>query len=152
MGRQVGYWKFLISVVLMGIWVHPVLAQLSVIPAEPQVGDTVRVEVRSGFGTMCWVDTGQTCEIGSGDSLRFTVYVDYCRGQPFCVCAQYPRSYDRICNFGVLPAGTYTVVFTERHDSPYDPEETHTSSLQFTVSNPTPVHRQSWGRIKILYR
>jgi hypothetical protein len=152
MGGQVGYWKVLISVVLMGIWVHPVLAQLSVIPPQPEVGDTVRVEVRSSFGTGCWLDAGQTCEIGSGDSLSFAVYVDYCGGGPPCFCAQFPRSYRRSCDFGVLLAGTYTVVFTERHDSPYDPIGTFTWSLQFTVSDLTPVHRQSWGRIKILYR
>ncbi len=141
--------------VLLGIWARPALAEpyaLNVVPSQPVVGDSVRTVANGVFGMMCWTLTGQTCAIVPGDTLSFTVDVDYCEGLPGCTCVLLVVYYERVCNFGPLPAGTYTVKFTERHSSPYDTEPTTTSLLTFTVTGATPARQPSWGRIRVLYR
>jgi hypothetical protein len=57
-----------------------------------------------------------------------------------------------LINFGVLPAGTYTVVFFEYHNNIYDPLLSHSESTTFNVRATTPVQRATWTRLKLVYR
>ncbi len=152
MNAKLRCWTLSVGVVLVAIWAEAGQAGLRIVPAAPQVGDTVRVEVDSWFPSTCWRDTGQTCAVGPDDSLKFTVDVGYCSGMPSCGCALVIVPYHRVCDFGVLPAGSYIAVFTERHVSPYDPEPGFTWSLPFSVIGPVPARTHSWGRIKTLFR
>ena len=82
-----------------------------------------------------------------------TVGVEYCEGRaPDCGCALMVYTYRRVCNFGLLPAGSYTFVFTERHDSPYDPIQTFSQSAELTVRDVTATVRRTWGAVKSFYR
>jgi hypothetical protein len=126
---------------------------VTVVPAEPQVGDSVSVRADLSYNRTCWAIVSQTCGTESADTLQFTLSVEFCLNHPSgCICADFPVHYVRTCNYGQLAAGTYTVVYTELHNSPADPFSTFTDVLQFTVTEATAVSRHSWGALKLLYR
>ncbi len=137
---------------LVGLLSQPAAASITIIPPQPTVQDSVKVKVYSQFPMACWRDLSQDCRDCLSDTLSVTVDVDYCHGRPSCICAAFPYSYQRVCNFGLLPAGTYTVTFTELHSNVYDPISTFTQSVRFVVSNVTPTRTTTWGRLKLLYR
>ncbi len=154
MERWTRLWGFVLGVALVTSWAGAARAEMyemTILPPQPHVGDTIRVLAKGAFSASCWRDTSQTCAIVAGDSLKFTVDVDYCEGHMGCGCLTVMIYYDRTCTFGPLPAGSYAVVFTERHIW-YDPEPTVTTVLPFTVTDATPVREGSWGRVKVLYR
>ena len=142
----------LVGMLLIGCCTSAATAGIIIIPAQPTTHDSVRVRVGSRFSDTCWHDTTAVCQQVPPDTLTTTVHVIYCGGRPFCVCGAFPYSYTRVCNFGILPAGSYTAIFIERHDPTNDPIGTSTQSVQFTVVAPTPVLRKTWGRLKRLYR
>jgi len=127
-------------------------AGIAISPAQPTAQDSVKAIVQSGFPALCWHDVGQTCSMDQPDTLSVTVDVDYCNGGPPCNCGQFPHGYQRSCNFGTLPAGSYVARFTELHRNPDDPIHTFTQSLRFTVGASTPTLRRTWGKLKAHYR
>ena len=135
----------------VGFFTRPATAMLTIVPAEPSVQDSVTVKVESGFLSLCWHDAEQECNSSRPDTLSITVDVDYCGGAPSCRCAELPHGYKRTCNFGLLPAGSYTAIFTELHSSVYDPIATFNQTVHFAVNTITPVLQHTWGTLKLYY-
>jgi len=127
-------------------------AQISVDPPSPTVGDSVKVVVKNSFPTLCWTVLGTNCTPLVGDSLYVIVDVNYCNGAPSCTCALFPLDYQRTCNFGLLPPGSYVAAFFENHVNPFDPISSFVIAQPFTVTGPTPSLRRSWGSVKAHYR
>jgi hypothetical protein len=123
-------------------------------PAHPTSADSVRVTVSNDFGSRCWAISQPSCTPVLLDTLATIVTLNYCSGDPICACNDFPFTYQRTCNFGVLPAGTYIAVFTELHINPYDPLHTFTQTLGFTVVDGTSVAtlRRTCGALKTIYR
>ena len=79
--------------------------------------------------------------------------MDYCEGLPTCMGAQVVIDYVYTCIIDPMPAGTYTVQFTEQHVNRHDPLPTLTRFAAFTVTTPvTATSRRSWGSLKSIYR
>jgi len=127
-------------------------AQILVAPPSPTTGDSVKVTVKNSFPTLCWTVLGTNCTPPVGDSLYVIVDVNYCGGAPGCTCALLPQDYTRVCNFGLLPPGSYVAAFFENHVNPADPQSSFVIGQPFTVTGPTPVLRRSWAAVKSHYR
>jgi hypothetical protein len=127
------------------------IAAVTVSPVNPTTSDSISVRVSSGFRTLCWFDTDQSCITNHSDTLSVIVTIQYCSGAPMCNCGQFPRGYDRTCHFGPLPVGSYIASFTELHINPNDPASTFTQYAAFTVTSLTPTVTASWGRLKLHY-
>jgi len=112
----------------------------------PTIADPVHVVAHSGFGNLCWGVTSTDCARIGPDTVQVTVATVHDTGGG---CPDMVYSYERTCDFGLLPAGTYVAVFTELHD-PLLPSSTAT--LAFTVTAPTPVVHVRWGTLKAHYR
>ena len=125
---------------------------ISVSPPTPAVGDSVRVTVKSGFPGGCWTVLSTNCTPLVGDSLYVIVDVQLCGGAPNCPCTFFPVHYERSCNFGLLPAGSYVAAFFENHVNPFDLISSFVIAQPFTVTGPTPVPRRSWAAVKSHYR
>jgi hypothetical protein len=133
--------------------VRPALAaEISIDPPSPTVGDSVKVVVKNSFATLCWSVLETSCSSAPADSMYVIVDVNYCGGAPSCVCGLFPQDYQRLCNFGLLPAGSYVAAFFENHINPFDPLSSFVIALPFTVTGPTPVVRRTWGKVKAHYR
>ena len=130
----------------------PSRAGLLVEPAQPGPQDSIRVTVSTFFSATCWDDLDTLCAFRGPDTLAVTVRVQYCRGQPSCICLMYPFTLTRTCVFAPLPEGTYRVLFTEPHVNPYDPMPSASETLSFVVRGPVPAVQQSWGRLKAIRR
>ncbi len=145
-------WAVLLPFLILCVLATPCGA-LGVSPVAPTTSDAVTVSTDIYVPTTCFQIAGQTCEVASADTLRFTVDVVYCNNQPVnCICGLYPVHFVRSCNFGTLPAGPYTVFYTELHNSPGDPMVTVTQVFTFNVTALVPVLDHSWGQLKLLYR
>ena len=127
-------------------------AQISVDPPTPSVGDSVRVTVKNEFRGGCWSVLSTNCTPLVGDSLYVIVDVQMCGGAPNCPCTLFPVPYERTCNFGLLPAGSYVAAFFENHVNPFDPVSSFVIGQPFTVTGPTGVPRRSWAALKSYYR
>ena len=127
-------------------------AQVSVAPPTPTTGDSVMVTVKNTFSAGCWTVLSTNCTPPVGDSLYVVVDVQYCGGAPFCPCTLFPVDYTRVCNFGLLPPGSYVAAFFENHVNPNDPVSSFVIGQPFTVTGPTPVFRKSWAAVKSHYR
>ena len=131
---------------------RPAAGAVTVLPTEPTTADTVMVTARVDFPMGCWTIQDQACATGAPGSLAITLDVQYCGGYPSCFCSEFPVTFYRTCKFGPLPAGLYTVLFTEHHINPYDTLQDYTETASFVVTAPTPILRRSWARLKAIYR
>jgi hypothetical protein len=132
---------------------RPAQATIKIVPTHPTPADSVYVTVGGGFSDLRWNDIGQaSCLTTQPDTLAVSVAVNFCHGLPGCSGGQFPFSYTRTCSFGRLAVGTYVVMFTELHLNSSDPLPTVTQTIQFTVSDPTPALRRTWGALKTAYR
>ena len=119
-------------------------------PPEPTEQDSISIEVRHGFGDGCWSITHHVCSSVAGDSIAIDVYALDVH-QYGWTCTAEVWSYGYTCDYGRLPLGLYTVVFTEHHDSLRWPEP-RIEIVDFEVRPETPAEATSWGRIRALYR
>jgi hypothetical protein len=110
------------------------------------------VVVGNSFSAGCWVLVSKACSTVGSDTLAVGTTIDYCHGEPFCMCSDFPIGYQSYCNFGLLPPGTYVAKFTETHPNTSDPIHTFTRTVSFSVDAVTPALRHTWGALKSIYR
>lgn len=127
-------------------------ASLRVSPVHPTNTDSVLVVVSNTFSSGCWWLVSTECSTVNGDTLSVGTTMDYCHGEPFCSCNDNPWGYQKYCNFGLLPPGTYVAKFTEGHPNTSDRIHTFTQTLSFSVDAVTPTLRRTWGSLKSIYR
>jgi hypothetical protein len=127
-------------------------AMIWVSPTNPTSTDSVKVNVGDWYGASCWTQSEAGCLAATPETLSVVVTVNYCSGAPSCMCTFNPGGYQRTCNFGPLPVGTYVAKFTEIHINSFDPIPTTTVVISFTVGTSTPSLRRSWAGVKTIYR
>lgn len=139
--------------VAASLFSHTAGATVLVLPFTPTPSDSVQLQVVDEFpSTFCWQIVQTECRFAAPDSCILTNTLQYCHGDPGCVCLAQPEAFTRSCSFGPLPPGDYKAVYLERHLNPADPRDLTPQSVVFTVVAPTPVLRRSWGRLKAIYR
>jgi hypothetical protein len=141
-------------VLVAGVGIHhgmAAAAQISIDPPSPSSGDSVKVTVKNSFSMGCWTVLSTNCTPLVGDSLYVIVDVNYCNGAPSCVCTLFPVDYTRVCNFGLLPVGSYVAAFFENHVNPADPLSSFVIAQPFTVTGPTAALRRTWAAVKSYY-
>jgi hypothetical protein len=125
---------------------------ITISPPAPNPSDSVYVIFDGEFALGCWDVESWTCTRPSADSVVVTANIQYCAGQPSCVCTAFPEVYQVICDFPPLPVGVYTAVYREVNLNVYDYRAPVVMSREFTVTGPTPAMRRSWAKVKAYYR
>jgi hypothetical protein len=127
--------------------------QLTITPATPTSVDSVHVVWTNEFSMgLCWKVQSRTCTTAAPDSVLIIADIQYCNGAPGCFCTAQPTPYQVACDFPPLPPGTYRAVYRERNLNPADIRTNSPFEVLFTVGQPTPSLRRSWGRLKAIYR
>ncbi len=114
----------------------------TIVPEEPQDGDTVSLIVAGDMPDGCW-------SLANVDGYLISL-ADGAAEEIDCIMVLVP--FEATFELGALMTGVHQVLISEFHDSVRNPGLwTHT--VQFTVGNPpTPAPTSNWSRIKALYR
>ena len=141
------------SLVLCAVASSARARQLTVTPALPTSADSVHLVWTAEFSMgLCWKVQSRTCTTTAPDSVLIIADIQYCNGEPGCVCTTAPTPYRVTCDFPPLPPGTYRAVYRERNLNPTDTRTSPPFEVVFTVSDVTLSLRRSWGRLKAIYR
>ena len=143
----------LLAVAALGICTRLARADAIVLdPPVPNPSDSIGVTFHGEFPMGCWDVDSRTCLFVGPDSVIVQANIQYCSGNPGCFCTAFPEVYQVACLFPPLPVGTYKAVYREIVLNPNDPRAPVTMTREFTVTGPTGIARQSWGRVKAFYR
>ncbi len=142
-------WAIALAVAVLVFTPSRAGSTIFVSPANPTEADTLRITVSQGFSGSCWRNVDHACLAVRADTLEIVASIQYCEGQPSCLCADVPSSYAFTCVVGRLPHAAYRVFFHEVRLNWADPRPVRVEGLRFTVGASTPATRTTWGRLKI---
>ena len=125
------------------------LTSIHLLPLEPIDTDPVRVEAWGGFDG-CWGMGNYNCFLFWDNHIEFDLFA-FDGWRPGFTCPQSVWGFKLPCELGVLPAGHYSVVVTEHHQSLRYPDP-DVMTLEFDVLPSTSVRPMSWGLIRAMFR
>ncbi len=127
---------------------HAYIASMTITPPNPTDEDAVSLSVAGWLPDSCWSLGDYSVTVGPFSILVDIDSID--EWLPGLVCLQYVIPYGFVWEFGALAPGHYVVTVRETRYSLREPG-VDTATVEFDVTDSTPVEPESWGRIKGLY-
>jgi hypothetical protein len=130
---------------------HAGIQPPQVLPPQPTESDPVRVHVDGDYYDGCWYLIRSWCGFVPADTIAIEVFSGDRWTPESSMCPMNCPKFHFTCDYGMLPAGHYTVRVTEYRGSLRDPG-TEVETAEFDVVRDTAVLPTSWGRVRSLYR